>query len=193
MFRACISRRDGSRSLQGRTWDVRCARAPKPSTHHPPTPPSPPPRNLRHETEGSSGGLSDTMEKLKPRRNPWPAMSRHPPKPMNSTEPPSNYIQRLGINTKILGMRQVAAPNIEPSDLSMSESDRLRSKVRCFGSAFPGGTIAEASKVELGACAVLKPRSPLIPTPQRRHTLPQGICDKRRKARLGDCQIQWKS
>ena len=121
-------------------------------------------------------------------------MSRPPPKPMHSTEPPSNYIQRLGINNKILGMRQVAsAPNIEPSDLSLSESDRVRSKVRCFGSAFPGGTIAEASKVELGACAVLKPRSPVLTTPQRRHPLPRGICGTRRKARLGDCQIQWKS
>ena len=115
--------------------------------------------------EGSFGGLLDTMERPEPRRNPWPAMSRPPPKPMHSTEPPSNYIQRLGINNKILGMRQVAAPNIEPSDLSLSESDRLRSKVRCFGSAFPGGTIAEASKVELGACAVLKPRSPVLTPP----------------------------
>ena len=55
-------------------------------------------------------------------------------------------------------MRQVAAPNIESSDLSLSESDKLRSKVRCFEFAFPRGSIAEASKVALGACAVIKPR-----------------------------------
>ena len=52
-------------------------------------------------------------------------------------------------------MRQVAAPNIESSDLSLSESDKLRSKVRCFEFAFPGGSIAEPSKVAFGACAVL--------------------------------------
>ena len=103
-----------------------------------------------------------------------------------------NYIQRFGINAKIIGMRQVAAPNIESSDLSLSESDRLRSKVRCFGFAFPGGTITEASKVALGACVVLKPRNPNTHHPQRRHPLPRGICSTRRKARLGDCQIQWK-
>ena len=192
MFWVCISRRDDSRSLQGRTWGVRCAKAPKPSTHHPPTPPSPPPRNLRHETEGSSGGSSDTMEKPKPRRNPWPCHVE--------TSSEANALDRatLKLHKKIRNQYQNTRnapsghPNIEPSDLSLSESGRLRSKVRCFGSASPGGTIAEASKVSLGVCAVLKLRKSSTPHLQRRHPLPQGICGTKWKARLGDCQIQWK-
>ena len=33
--------------------------------------------------------------------------------------------------------------------------------------------VAEASKAELGTCAVLKSRIPIPPIPQRRHTIPK--------------------